>query len=111
MLVLNSLSSYFKMYFHPVFLIGADTYHPGRVDTASFSTQSLMELFIQGIENLEVICGSAEEPDDIDKWEGLMYRWDRPIASSEKHVSIKWLYLELVGTVACNGCHQPLHRL
>ena len=50
-----------------ILLITADSSHLGRLDYASLSTQSLMEIFIEAIENREVICGSAEEPEDIEK--------------------------------------------
>ena len=54
------------MQFHSIFLIAADISLLGRVDKASLSTQTLMEIFIEGIENRELICGSTEEPSDIE---------------------------------------------
>ena len=43
----------------------------GRLDYASLSQQALMEMVIEGIANKEKICGDANEPNDIEEWEGV----------------------------------------
>ena len=87
------------MNFHSVLLAAADTFHLGRVDKASFPTQTLMEMLIQGIENREVICGSREEPEDIDKWHGFRYCPENPSDVAESQSKITWVNLNLVGTI------------
>ena len=87
------------MQFYSIFLTAADNSHIGRVDKASLSTQTLMEIFISGIENKEVICGSAEEPEDIDQWTGFSYSQEQPADAAEKHLNINWYKRHLVGTI------------
>ena len=87
------------MSFHPVLIIIADSSHLRRVEKASLSTQALMEIFIDGIENRELICGNREEPADIDKWKGITYSRDQPIDATEKQLRLKWFNLNLVGTI------------
>ena len=43
----------------------------GRFDRSTASQQSLMELFIFGLNQPEKICGSREDPDDLCEWEGV----------------------------------------
>ena len=40
----------------------------GRFDRSTASQQSLMELFIFGLNQPEKICGSREDPDDVCEW-------------------------------------------
>ena len=80
-------------------LTAADPSNLGRLDYASLSTQTLMEIFIDGIENREVICGSIEEPADIDKWEGFEYTLEHPAEGVERHFKIQSSGLNLVGTI------------
>ena len=87
------------MLFHSSFFTAADTSHLGRVEKASLSTQTLMELFVEGIENKERICGNAEEPADIDEWTGFVHSEEQPTDEAEKQFNIDWSYLLLVGTV------------
>eukprot|EP00009_Paramoeba_aestuarina_P007226 CAMPEP_0201514536 /NCGR_PEP_ID=MMETSP0161_2-20130828/6354_1 /ASSEMBLY_ACC=CAM_ASM_000251 /TAXON_ID=180227 /ORGANISM="Neoparamoeba aestuarina, Strain SoJaBio B1-5/56/2" /LENGTH=268 /DNA_ID=CAMNT_0047911121 /DNA_START=38 /DNA_END=844 /DNA_ORIENTATION=- len=49
----------------------ADLSDLGRLDYASLSQQTLMEMFIDGIDNRELICGSQENPKDISEWKGM----------------------------------------
>ena len=43
----------------------------GRFDRSTASQQSLMELFIFGLNQPEKICGSREDPDDVCEWKGV----------------------------------------
>ena len=43
----------------------------GRFDRSTASQQSLMELFIFGLNEPEKICGSQEDPDDVCEWKGV----------------------------------------
>ncbi|KNH07331.1 hypothetical protein XU18_1863 [Perkinsela sp. CCAP 1560/4] len=43
----------------------------GRLDYTPLSQQALMEMFIAGIENREIICGSREKPTDVTEWKGF----------------------------------------
>ncbi|KNH08111.1 leucine-rich repeat protein [Perkinsela sp. CCAP 1560/4] len=58
------------MRFALVFLDAADP-SLGRVDLESLPQQALMEMVIEGITNKEQICGDANEPKDIEEWEGV----------------------------------------
>jgi len=87
------------MSFQSTLLTAADNSYLGRVDKASLSTQTLMELFIASIENREVICGSAEEPEDIDQWDGLTYSRDHHAEATENSIKITWHSLDLSGTI------------
>ena len=87
------------MQFYTIFLFASDSSHLGRLDYTSLSTQALMEIFIEGIENREVICRSAEEPADFDKWKGFWYSEDQPADGAEKQFESSWVDLALVGTI------------
>ena len=99
--ILFRLSSSFnsKMNLRLALLSTADTSHLGRVDHASLSTQTLMEIFIEGLENRDVICGSTEEPNDIDQWRGFAYCPEQPADAAEKQFKIEWCSLNLMGTI------------
>ena len=56
--------------FTTVFLACADD-GIGRVDTSMLSQQSLMELFIFGLDEVEDICGSRDEPSEVCTWTGV----------------------------------------
>ena len=90
---------FLKVLFILVLITADDPSHLGRLDYTSFSTQALMEIFIQGIENREVICGSADEPEDIDKWRGFEYSQEQPVDGVVRHFTIDWDALDLVGTI------------
>ena len=87
------------MNFQSILLTAADTSYLGRVDKASLSTQTLMELFIEGIENREVICWSAEKPEDIDKWQGVTYGGEQNASGVENLLKIQWTGRKLVGVI------------
>ena len=99
-----------KMNLYTIFFSTADIPFLGRVDKASLSTQTLIELFNKGIENLEVICGSTEEPADIGEWRSITYLQEQPVDRVEKQTNIYWHILNLWGTIDCNGCHQLFCR-
>jgi len=80
-------------------LSAVESSHLGRLDYASLSTQALMEILIEGIENRELICGSTEEPVDIEQWEGLEYVQEQPVDAAEKRFNVDWSYFNLVGTI------------
>ena len=82
-----------------MFLLAVESSHLGRLDYASLSTQALMEIFIEGIENREIICGNAEEPADVDQWKGFEYVEEQTADAGEKLINIDWYYLDLVGTI------------
>jgi hypothetical protein len=70
----------------------------GRLDYASMPQQALMEMFIDGIENREKICGSKEEPADIEKWEGVRLNENGDVTkitcvamNLEGSVNVQWL--------------------
>ena len=87
------------MQLYSIFLTAADTSYLGRVAKSSLSTQTLMEIFFAGIENREVICGSGEEPAEIEKWEGFEYCHEQPTNYTEKHFKIAWTGRKLVGSI------------
>ena len=82
-----------------ILLTAADPSILGRVDKASLSTQALMEIFIEGIENREIISGCAEEPNDFDKWNGFEYVEEQPADAAVKLINIYWVELGLAGTI------------
>ena len=43
----------------------------GRVDRSTLGQQSLMELFIFGLNEPEKICGNRDDPDDVCEWKGV----------------------------------------
>ncbi|KNH05853.1 hypothetical protein XU18_3193 [Perkinsela sp. CCAP 1560/4] len=43
----------------------------GRFGTSMLSQQSLMELFIFGLDKVDDICGSRENPTDVCSWKGI----------------------------------------
>ncbi|KNH04303.1 leucine-rich repeat protein [Perkinsela sp. CCAP 1560/4] len=43
----------------------------GRLDYSSLSQQALMEMLIEGLEAVGKICGSREEPKEVEDWEGV----------------------------------------
>ena len=94
-----SLSTVSKMKFHALFLAVAVDPALGKIDKSSLPTQTLMEIFIEGIENKEIICGSTEEPTDVDEWEGFKYSDEHPNEDTEKPFSINWNELDLVGSI------------
>ena len=107
----HSLLRFLNMQLYSVFLTIAVDPTLGKVDKSSFSMQTLMELFITGIENREVICGSGEEPDDIDKWKGFKYCPEQPPNTTEKLFTINWYDLHLVGTIDLQWLSQTISSL
>ncbi|KNH06860.1 hypothetical protein XU18_2370 [Perkinsela sp. CCAP 1560/4] len=69
----------------------------GRVDHESLAQQALMEMVIDGITNKEKICGDANEPKDIEEWEGVAIEdgevveidWEACILKGSIH--LEWL--------------------
>ena len=90
---------FLKIFFHSIFLTVPVDPTLGKVDKPSLSTQTLMEIFIEGIENREVICGNAEEPAEVEKWRGFEYSEEDTTDEEEKHFGIEWISLKLVGTI------------
>ncbi|KNH06613.1 hypothetical protein XU18_2564 [Perkinsela sp. CCAP 1560/4] len=78
------------MTFELVFLNTADP-SLGRLDYASLSQQALMEMVIEGIANKEKICGDADEPIDIEEWQGVTIE-------DGQVVGIEWKICKLFGS-------------
>ena len=66
----------------------------GRFDHASLSPQAVMEMLIEGLEDVDKICGSREEPKDISDWKGVNVDED-----TGEVTEIDWDYLELKGSL------------
>ena len=64
----------------------------GRFDRSTASQQSLMELFIFGLNEPEKICGSREDPDDVCEWAGVECNADGEV--EEFH----WVFQQEAGT-------------
>ena len=43
----------------------------GRFDRSMLSQQSLMELFVFGLDNVDRICGSRDDPREVCTWKGV----------------------------------------
>uniref|UniRef100_A0A7S4KSR4 Leucine-rich repeat protein n=1 Tax=Paramoeba aestuarina TaxID=180227 RepID=A0A7S4KSR4_9EUKA len=69
----------------------------GKVDKRSFSQQTRMELFINGIRNKEGIPGYSDHPNDITQWPELSFyedklsiiRWE--MCRLEGEIDVQWL--------------------
>ena len=48
----------------------------GRFDRSTASQQSLMELFLFGLNEPEKICGNRDDPDDVCEWKGVKCNGD-----------------------------------
>ncbi|KNH08589.1 receptor protein kinase [Perkinsela sp. CCAP 1560/4] len=48
----------------------------GKFDRSMLCQQDLMELFIFGLNELEKICGSLDDPDDVCEWKGVKCNGD-----------------------------------
>ena len=66
---LSVLSQNIQM-FTTVFLVCVDD-SIGRFDKSMLSQQTLMELFIFGLDKVEDICGSRDDPREVCTWEGV----------------------------------------
>ena len=53
-----------------------------------------MEMFIAGIENREIICGSREEPTDVTEWKDVEFHND-----PQEVTKIKWSFMQLKGSI------------
>ena len=77
----------------------------GRVNKFSFSQQALMEMFVDGIENREIICGSQENPKDIEEW-------DEVTVNDKKEVTnVNWLSYKLHGSIYLEWLPSTLRAL
>ena len=52
----------------------------GKFDTSMLSQQSLMELFIFGLDNVDRICGSRDDPREVCTWTGVTCNADKEIS-------------------------------
>ncbi|KNH08045.1 leucine-rich repeat protein [Perkinsela sp. CCAP 1560/4] len=66
----------------------------GRLEYSVMSQQALMELLIAGIEKIDDICGSRDEPTDLCEWPGVKYRKRR-----DEVVEVAWSSLRLGGSL------------
>ncbi|KNH03754.1 hypothetical protein XU18_4830 [Perkinsela sp. CCAP 1560/4] len=64
----------------------------GKVDRSTLSQQALMELFILGLENVEDICGSRDEPSAVCTWEGVRCNSDGEVEA------FQWKFKRKAGT-------------
>ena len=55
----------------------------GRVDRSTLPQQTLMELFIFGLNEPEEICRSRDDPADVCEWEGVNCNADGEVAEFE----------------------------
>ena len=78
----------------------------GRIDRASLSTQTLMELFIDGITNKELICGSAEHPKDLSEWHSGI-----TLNDSNEVTSIAMSYVWIEGSIELNWLPPTVERV
>ena len=91
------------MSFELVFLNTADP-SLGRVDRASLPQQALMEMLIYGKTNKQEICGDADEPKDIEQWEGV-------ILEGGEVVKIKWNGFKLSGSLHLQWLPSSVRKL
>mmetsp|Transcript_9578 Transcript_9578/g.14523 ORF Transcript_9578/g.14523 Transcript_9578/m.14523 type:complete len:232 (-) Transcript_9578:21-716(-) len=77
----------------------------GKVNKSTLSQQTLMELFIEGISNKELICGSTEDPTRISTWNGLT------LSAAFEVVEIRWRYLDLSGSIALQWLPMTTEKL
>ena len=59
-------------YMHAAVYIACADDGIGRFDRSTVSQQSLMELFIFGLDNAQVICGGRDNPADVCRWRGVI---------------------------------------
>uniref|UniRef100_A0A7S4JIT1 Leucine-rich repeat protein n=1 Tax=Paramoeba aestuarina TaxID=180227 RepID=A0A7S4JIT1_9EUKA len=59
------------------------------VDRRSVSQQTLMEMFLEGIENKERICAKGDETEDLSEWKGVLLNEEQEV------VEIDWEYFGL----------------
>ena len=64
----------------------------GRFDRSMLSQQSLMELFIFGLNKPEKICGSQEDPDDVCEWKKVKCNGDGEVEE------FRWVFKQENGT-------------
>ncbi|KNH05517.1 hypothetical protein XU18_3488 [Perkinsela sp. CCAP 1560/4] len=76
----------------------------GRVGHESLSHQSLMEMVIEGITDKENICGGANEPKDIEEWEGVTIK-DVEVAK------IQWNECNLQGSLHLEWLPSTVRKL
>uniref|UniRef100_A0A7S4KU35 Leucine-rich repeat protein n=1 Tax=Paramoeba aestuarina TaxID=180227 RepID=A0A7S4KU35_9EUKA len=77
----------------PLCLLWEDE-HLGRLDYASFSQQTLMEMVIEGIENKQVqIIGTKRKMRDVEKWKRVKVNAEKEI------IKANWGYYALEGSV------------
>ena len=55
----------------------------GRFDRSTASQQSLMELFLFGLNEPEKMCGSRDNPADVCEWEGVTCNADGEVEEFE----------------------------
>ncbi|KNH04555.1 leucine-rich repeat protein [Perkinsela sp. CCAP 1560/4] len=64
----------------------------GRVDRSTIPQQTLMELFVFGLNDPEKICGNREDPNDVCEWEGVKCNVDGEVENFE------WVFNQADGT-------------
>mmetsp|Transcript_5079 Transcript_5079/g.7589 ORF Transcript_5079/g.7589 Transcript_5079/m.7589 type:complete len:215 (-) Transcript_5079:22-666(-) len=74
-----------------IFLFSVDT-SLGRIENASLSQQTLMEVLISKIDNTEMILRDTGEIDDIFTWKNVAFTTDKEVEE------IDWSYWWLTGT-------------
>mmetsp|Transcript_27639 Transcript_27639/g.42919 ORF Transcript_27639/g.42919 Transcript_27639/m.42919 type:complete len:241 (-) Transcript_27639:8-730(-) len=82
-----------------IFLHGSE-YPYGKVDKASFSTETLMEMVVSGLTNSEKITGGTL---DINFWEGVVFE-----DHSNVLLEIRWESLDLSGTLQLESLPESL---
>mmetsp|Transcript_39622 Transcript_39622/g.62658 ORF Transcript_39622/g.62658 Transcript_39622/m.62658 type:complete len:227 (-) Transcript_39622:19-699(-) len=86
------------------FSLASDT-SLGKVDKSSLSQQTLMELFIDKIENKDRICDDPESPSPISQWKGTDFGpqgvidWHVRCNDADEVISIKLWNIRLRGSI------------
>mmetsp|Transcript_24763 Transcript_24763/g.38587 ORF Transcript_24763/g.38587 Transcript_24763/m.38587 type:complete len:224 (-) Transcript_24763:92-763(-) len=86
-------------------LLGMIDSFTGKVDKSTLSQKTLMELFIQGIDNKERVCGSAADPKDISEWSNVVFNDNLEI------IEINWSLDDLNGSIATEWLPATLQKL
>jgi len=92
--------TYFRALFSMFLLVSlslqsddAPASHLGKIDKSSFSQQTLMELFLDGItKNKNIICGDCDTPKPVAEWRGVTTNADGEVTM------FRTIYCALFGT-------------